>query len=174
MKVLMVLVLHNSTDHGDKGNGSWLERFAMPYYVFKDAGAEITVASPLGGRLPLGPETDAADSQTGAMRRFNADILGRNLLAHSVKLDSVWSETFDAVFYPGGHGPLWDLAEDADSIKLVEKLGARLGRKPWHLRQGTNWQAHVMTDDNLMTGQNLAASEPAAREMPRQLEVLNA
>lgn len=174
MKVLMVLALRNAPDNTDKNAGSWLEKFAMPYYVFKDAGAEITVASPLGGQLP-DPKTDAPESQAEAARRFKVDILAQNLLAHSVKLDSVWAETFDAVFFPGGHGPLWDLAEDADSIKLIETLGERLGRKRWHLRQGTKWLAHVATDHNhLKTGENPASSEPATHEVMWQLEARTA
>lgn len=145
MKVLMVLTSHDAPGNTGSNAGFWLDEFAAPFYVFKDAGADITLASPLGGPPPLEPKSDAPDSQTDATRRFKADIPAQNVLAHSVKLASVWTETFDAVFYPGGHGPLWSLAEDADSISLIETLGERLGRKRWHLRQGTDWQLHVMT-----------------------------
>lgn len=166
MKVLMVSALHNAPDNTDKNAGSWLEKFAAPYYVFKDAGAEITVASTLGEQLP-DPKIDAPESQTEAAQRFKADILAQNLVAHSVKLDSVWAETFDAVFFPGGHGPLWDLAKDPASIKLMETLGERLGRKRWQLRQGTKRPRPVATDHNLMTGKTPASSEPATHEVMR-------
>ncbi len=137
MKILMVLTLHDAA--GDTGRKTcfWIEEFAAPYYVFKDAGAHITVASPLGGQPPLDPKGDAPDSQTEVTRRFRADLRAQNVLAHSVKLASAWALSFDAVFYPGGRGPLWDLAEDADSIKLIKTLGERLGRNRWYLPQGS-------------------------------------
>ncbi|MDD5324257.1 MAG: hypothetical protein PHR71_02925 [Polaromonas sp.] len=169
----MVLALRNAPDNTDKNAGSWLEKFAKPYYVFKDSGAEITVASTLGGQLP-DPKTDAPESQAEAAHRFKVDILAQNLLAHSVKLDSVWAETFDAVFFPGGHGPLWDLAEDADSIKLIETLGERLGRKRWHLRQGTKWLAHVATDHNLMAGKTRRHRNRQRMEVMRPLQARTA
>lgn len=124
MKILMVLTSHAELGNTGKKTGFWLEEFAAPYYVFKDAGVDLTLASPLGGQPPLDPKSDEPDSQTEATRRFKADIPAQDALAHSVKLSSVSAETFDAVFYPGGHGPLWDLAEDADSINLIETLYA--------------------------------------------------
>ncbi len=121
MKILMVLTSHDKL--GDTGNqtGFWLEEFAAPYYVFKDAGAGVTIASPKGGQPPLDPKSDTPDAQTEATRRFKGDVSAQNALADTVKLDSVSPADFDAVFYPGGHGPLWDLAEDKDSIALIEK-----------------------------------------------------
>lgn len=225
MKILMVLTSHAELGNTGKKTGFWLEEFAAPYYVFKDAGVDITLASPLGGQPPLDPKSDEPDSQTEATRRFKADIPAQDALAHSVKLSSVSAETFDAVFYPGGHGPLWDLAEDADSIKLIEilyaadKIVAAVCHAPGVLRhtkaangsplvkgkqvtgftnteeaavqltdvvpflvedvlgknggiysKAADWQPHVVTDGNLITGQNPASSEPAAHEVLRQLE----
>jgi len=125
MKILMVLTSHD--DLGDTGNktGFWLEEFAAPYYVFKDAGAEITLASPKGGQPPLDPTSDAEDAQTDATRRFKADDAGQAALANTVALSDVAAEDFDAIFYPGGHGPLWDLAEDTRSKALIEGFAAR-------------------------------------------------
>ena len=119
MKILMVLTSHD--DLGDTGNktGFWLEEFAAPYYVFRDAGAEITLASPKGGQPPLDPTSDAEDAQTDATRRFKADDAGQAALANTVALSDVAAEDFDAIFYPGGHGPLWDLAEDSHSKALI-------------------------------------------------------
>ncbi len=224
MKILMVLTSHDQLGNTGKKTGFWLEEFAAPYYVFKDAGAEITLASPLGGQPPLDPKSDAADAQTDATRRFGDDAATRQALAHTVKLASLSANDFDAVFYPGGHGPLWDLAEDKDSIRLIETMfsagkpvaavchapgvlrhtktasGAPLvqGKKvagftnteeaaaqltdvvPFlvedMLRQnggsyskGADWQSHVVNDGNLITGQNPASSEAAARELLNQL-----
>ena len=125
MKILMVLTSHD--DLGDTGNktGFWLEEFAAPYYVFRDAGAEITLASPKGGQPPLDPTSDADDAQTDATRRFKADDAGQAALANTVALSDVAAEDFDAIFYPGGHGPLWDLAEDSHSKALIEGFAAR-------------------------------------------------
>jgi len=124
MKILMVLTSHDKL--GDTGNktGFWLEEFAAPYYVFKDAGADVALASPLGGQPPLDPSSDAEDAQTEATKRFNVDNAAQKELANTVVLDSVDAEGFDAIFYPGGHGPLWDLAEDAASIALIETFAA--------------------------------------------------
>ncbi|MFZ2388320.1 MAG: type 1 glutamine amidotransferase domain-containing protein, partial [Polaromonas sp.] len=105
-----------------KKTGFWLEEFAAPYYAFKDAGADITLVSPKGGQPPLDPKSDEADSQTDATRRFKADAAAQAALAHTGKLSDVSASGFDALFYPGGHGPLWDLAEDADSIRLIEAM----------------------------------------------------
>ena len=124
MKILMVLTSHDQL--GDTGlkTGFWLEELAAPYYAFKDAGAEITLASPLGGQPPLDPKSADEGFQTEATHRFDADADAKTQLAQTVKLSEVSAEDYDAVFYPGGHGPLWDLAEDAKSISLIETFHA--------------------------------------------------
>lgn len=116
----MVLTSHDQLGDTGKKTGFWLEEFAAPYYVFKDAGAQITLASPRGGQPPLDPKSDDEDAQTDATRRFKADAEAQKQLASTVPLSSVKAEDFDAVFYPGGHGPLWDLANSAHSIALIE------------------------------------------------------
>ena len=127
-RILMVLTSHDRLGDTGKKTGFWLEEFAAPYYVFKDAGAEITLASPEGGQPPLDPKSDDESAQTDATRRFKADTDAQQQLATTVPLASVRAGDFDAVFYPGGHGPLWDLAEDAQSIALIEKTFA--AKKP--------------------------------------------
>lgn len=122
MKILMVLTSHDALGNTGKKSGFWLEEFAAPYYVFADAGAEITIASPKGGQPPLDPKSDEPDAQTAATDRFRSDKAAQDKLAHSVPLDSVDAGDFDAIFYPGGHGPLWDLAESATSIGLIESF----------------------------------------------------
>jgi putative intracellular protease/amidase len=224
MKVLMVLTSHGTLGDTGKPTGFWLEEFAAPYYVLKDAGVELTLASPAGGQPPLDPKSDAPDAQTDATRRFKSDSAAQAALASTVKLESLTAADFDAVFYPGGHGPLWDLAEDARSIALIETMLAAerpvalVCHAPGALRhvkradgapmvQGrsvtgfTNteeaaagltevvpflvedmlvqeggryskagdWQPHVVRDGLLITGQNPASSEPAARELLQQL-----
>lgn len=224
MKILMVLTSHDQLGDTGKKTGFWLEEFAAPYYVFKDAGAEITLASPQGGQPPLDPKSDAPDAQTDATRRFKEDAQAQQALAHTVKLAGLKEADFDAVFYPGGHGPLWDLAEDRDSIGLIEHMfaagkpvaavchapgvlrhvkaadGAPLvrGKKvagftnteeaaaqltdvvPFlvedmlrnhggNYSKGADWQSYVVSDANLITGQNPASSEAAAHEVLRQL-----
>ncbi|MBC6988683.1 type 1 glutamine amidotransferase domain-containing protein [Hymenobacter sp. BT491] len=124
MNILMVLTSHDQLGDTGKKTGFWLEEFAAPYYVFKDAGATLTLASPKGGQPPLDPKSDEPDSQTEATKRFKQDADAQKALANTVKLDSISAADFDAVFYPGGHGPLWDLAEDTTSIKLIETLFA--------------------------------------------------
>ena len=124
MKILMVLTSHGQLGDTGKKTGFWLEEFAAPYYEFKDAGAEVALASPAGGQPPLDPKSDEPDAQTDATRRFKADAKAQAALAHTAKLADVSGDTFDALFYPGGHGPLWDLAEDAHSIKLIESMAA--------------------------------------------------
>ena len=119
-KILMVLTSHDQLGNTGAKTGFWLEEFAAPYYVFKDAGASITLVSPLGGQPPLDPRSDDPASQTEATHRFKADLAAQTLLATTGKLSDVSAQDFDAVFYPGGHGPLWDLAEDASSIALIE------------------------------------------------------
>lgn len=219
-RILMVLTSHDRLGDTGKKTGFWLEEFAAPYYVFKDAGAEITLASPQGGQPPLDPKSDDESAQTDATRRFKADAEAQRQLATTVPLASVRAGDFDAVFYPGGHGPLWDLAEDAQSIALIEKTFAAKkplalvchapgvlryakapggeplvkGRKvtgftnseeeavqltqvvPFLVEdmlkangglygKGADWAPFVLEDGQLVTGQNPASSEPAAKAL---------
>ncbi|MGK3112647.1 type 1 glutamine amidotransferase domain-containing protein [Candidatus Pantoea formicae] len=122
MKILMVLTSHAELGNTGKKTGFWLEEFAAPYFVFKDAGAEVVLASPAGGQPPLDPKSDLPEFQTEMTARFKSDAAAQQALAHTVKLASVNQQDFDTVFYPGGHGPLWDLAESADSIQLIESF----------------------------------------------------
>ncbi|CAJ97280.1 Protein/nucleotide deglycase, PfpI/YajL/DJ-1 family [Cupriavidus necator] len=122
MKILMVLTSHDQLGNTGKKTGFWLEEFAAPYYVFKDAGADITLASPKGGQPPIDPKSDDPGAQTDATRRFQGDPAARAALASTLTLDQVKAEDFDAIFYPGGHGPLWDLAEDKRSAALIEQF----------------------------------------------------
>ena len=124
MNILMVLTSHDQLGDTGKKTGFWLEEFAAPYYVFKDTGAQITLASPKGGQPPLDPSSDADDAQTDDTRRFKADKAAQQALANTAVLSSVSADGFDAIFYPGGHGPLWDLAEDKDSVALIERFAA--------------------------------------------------
>lgn len=225
MKILMVLTSHDQLGDTGKKTGFWLEEFAAPYYVFKDAGADITLASPKGGQPPLDPKSDEPDAQTDATRRFKQDADSQQALAATVPLAGVKVDDYDAVFYPGGHGPLWDLAQDADSIRVIEtmfKAGKQValvchapgalkkvmgadgkplvnGRKvtgftnseeegvqltkvvPFlvedvlkenggQFSRGPDWQSYVVSDDNLITGQNPASSEEAARQLLARLK----
>ncbi|WP_068830591.1 type 1 glutamine amidotransferase domain-containing protein [Pseudomonas sp. BMS12] len=122
MKILLVLTSHDQLGNTGHKTGFWLEEFASPYYVFKDAGAQLTLASPKGGQPPIDPKSDAPDAQTDATRRFADDAEAQQALASTLPLAQVRAEDFDALFYPGGHGPLWDLAEDATSIALIERF----------------------------------------------------
>jgi len=124
MNILMVLTSHDELGATGKKTGFWLEEFAAPYYVFKDSGAEITLASPNGGQPPLDPKSSETDFQTAATERFQADREAQASLAHTAKLNQISPADYDALFYPGGHGPLWDLAEDPDSIALIESMHA--------------------------------------------------
>jgi putative intracellular protease/amidase len=224
MKILMVLTSHDKLGNTGEKTGFWLEEFAAPYYVFKDAGAEITLASPLGGQPPLDPKSDAPDFQTEATHRFKADKGAQKELSSTHKLSEVSAADFDAIFYPGGHGPLWDLAEDPSSIDLIEamlaagKPVAAVCHAPGVLRHpktsdGTSvvqgrtvtgftnseeeavgltkivpflvedmlkqnggkytkqadWQPHIVVDGLLITGQNPASSEPAAKALLAKL-----
>ena len=227
MNILMVLTSHDQLGNTGKKTGFWLEEFAAPYYTFKDAGATITLASPRGGQPPIDPKSDTPDAQTKDTQRFKADSVAQTALAHTLKLSEVAAGDFDAVFYPGGHGPLWDLAEDAASIALIEatlaagKPVALVCHAPGVLRhvkaangdlvvRGKNvtgftnseeqaaglteivpflvedllknnggnyakvadWQPYVLKDGLLITGQNPASSEPAAKELLEQLSLL--
>ncbi|TEW51433.1 type 1 glutamine amidotransferase domain-containing protein [Psychromonas algicola] len=121
-KVLIVLTSHDKLGDTDHKTGFWVEEFAAPYYVFKDAGFDITLASPLGGQPPVDPTSQLADFETDATKRYDQDDAVKAELANTVVLSSVNESDYDAVFYPGGHGPLWDLAYNADSIKLIENF----------------------------------------------------
>jgi putative intracellular protease/amidase len=124
MKILMVLTSHDQLGNTGKKTGFWLEEFAAPYFAFMDAGAEVTLASPKGGQPPLDPKSDADDAQTEATKRFKGDSAAQKALANTLPLGEIDPYNFDAVFYPGGHGPLWDLAEDKDSKTLLESFYA--------------------------------------------------
>jgi len=224
MKILLVLTSHDELGSTGRKTGFWLEEFAAPYYVFKDAGAQITLASPKGGQPPLDPKSAEKDFQTAATERFNNDAEAQTALAQTVALSTVSADDYDAIFYPGGHGPLWDLAEDPDSIALIEVMHAKgkpvaaVCHAPGVLRharaadgaplvqgkgvtgfsnaeeaavgltevvpflvedelrkvggkycKGADWQAHVISAGNLITGQNPASSEPAARAVLKLL-----
>lgn len=220
MKILMVLTSHDRLGDTGKKTGFWLEEFAGPWYVFKDAGAQIVLASPHGGQPPLDPKSDEPDAQTANTARFRVDAEAMAALASTQKLATVNAADYDAVFYPGGHGPLWDLAEDRDSIQLIESTvaaGKPLGvvcHAPGVLRHARaadgsplvagksatgfsnseeaavgltqvvpflvedmlkqngaayskkdDWQSYVITDGRLVTGQNPASSEAAAKAL---------
>ena len=124
MKILMVLTSHGQLGNTGKTTGLWLEELAAPYYVFKDANAEVTLASPAGGKPPVDPASEAPEGQTDATRRFVADGEAMQALAHTHKLANIDPAVFDAVFYPGGHGPLWDLAGNKDSRILIDAIYA--------------------------------------------------
>jgi putative intracellular protease/amidase len=120
MKILMVLTSHDTLGNTGRKTGFWLEEFAAPYYTFTDAGAELTLASPKGGMPPIDPKSDLPENQTEAMARFKQDAAAQKALSKTVKLRDMRSADFDSIFYVGGHGPLWDLADNPDSIKLIE------------------------------------------------------
>ena len=122
MKILMVLTSHDKLGNTGRKTGFWLEELATPYYTFKDAGAQIVLASPKGGQPPLDPKSSEPAFQTDFTRRFEADAQARAQLSSTLRLGSVVQADFDTVFYPGGHGPLWDLAEDKDSIELIQSF----------------------------------------------------
>jgi len=144
MKVLIVLTSHDTLGDTGRKTGFWLEEFAAPYYTFRDAGVDVVVASPKGGQPPLDPKSTEADFQTDMTRRFQADPDAQAALVDTLRLGSVVADDFDAVFYPGGHGPLWDLAEDKDSITLIQdtlqagKPVALVCHAPGALRHVTN------------------------------------
>lgn len=224
MKILMVLTSHDKLGKTGEKTGFWLEEFASPYYVFKDAGAEVTLASPLGGQPPLDPKSDTPDFQTEATHRFKADSVAQKDLSSTLKLSEVAAADFDAVFYPGGHGPLWDLAQDSSSITLIEAMLAAgkpvaavchapavllhpktadgtsvvqgktvtgftnseeeavglteivpflvedmLKHNGGKYSKQADWQPHVVSDGLLITGQNPASSEPAAKALLEKL-----
>lgn len=220
MKILIVLTSHDRLGGTGKKTGFWLEEFAAPYYVFKDAGAELTLASPKGDQPPLDPNSAAESALTDATKRFNDDQAAQDELAHTAVLATVSPDGFDAIFFPGGHGPLWDLAEDADSIRLIETFASSdrpigavchapavfkhttgaggdplvsgknvtgftnseeegvgltdvvpflvedmLKANGGNYQRGPDWSSFVVTDGKLVTGQNPASSEEAARKL---------
>jgi putative intracellular protease/amidase len=169
MNILMVLTSHGTLGDTGKKTGFWLEEFAAPYYVFKDAGATITIASPRGGQPPLDPTSDAADAQTADTRRFKGDDAAQSALAHSVRLADVKGADFDAVFYPGGHGPLWDLAENEASIALIEQTHAAgkplalVCHAPGALRKVKDTDGEPLVSGKAVTG--FSNSEEAAVQL---------
>jgi putative intracellular protease/amidase len=146
MKVLMVLTSHDQLGNTGRKTGFWLEELAAPYYVFKDAGAQITLASPKGGRPPLDPKSSEPNFQTDITRRFEKDAAANARLDSTARLDSVKQEDYDTVFYPGGHGPMWDLADDENSIKLLESFLAA-GKILAMVCHSTGALRHVKTPD---------------------------
>jgi putative intracellular protease/amidase len=122
MKILMVLTSHDQLGNTGRKTGFWLEEFAAPYYAFKDAGAEVTLASPKGGQPPIDPKSELPENQTPAQERFKQDKAAQRALAQTVRLADVRAEDYDTVFYSGGHGPMWDLADDPASIALIESF----------------------------------------------------
>ena len=223
MNILMVLTSHDKLGDTGKKTGFWLEEFAAPYYAFLDAGVNITLASPAGGQPPLDPSSDTEDAQTKDTKRFKDDKEAQERLANTKKLADVKAEDFDSVFYPGGHGPLWDLVVDKNSIELIESFvkqdkpvafvchapaalknvkidGEYLvkGKKvtgftnteeegvqltdvvPFLLedvlkanggdyQKGADWESYVVEDGLLITGQNPASSEEAAKRLLAKL-----
>ncbi|MGN7771797.1 type 1 glutamine amidotransferase domain-containing protein [Phyllobacterium sp. 22552] len=121
-KILMVLTSHDRLGNTGRKTGFWLEEFASPYYVFKDAGADLTVASPKGGQPPIDPKSDEPGNQTASMARFKGDKEAQAVLANTVKLETIDAGDFDTVFYSGGHGPMWDLVDNKKSISLIESF----------------------------------------------------
>jgi putative intracellular protease/amidase len=158
MKVLMVLTSHDQLGNTGRKTGFWLEELAAPYYVFKDAGAQITLASPKGGRPPLDPKSNEPNFQTDITRRFEKDAAAEDQLSKTVRLDSVKQEDFDTVFYPGGHGPMWDIAEDKNSVKLIEsflaagKYVALVCHAPGALRHVKTPQGKPLVEGKNVTG----------------------
>jgi putative intracellular protease/amidase len=146
MKILMVITSHDKLGNTGRKTGFWLEELAAPYYVFKDAGVEITLASPKGGRPPLDPKSNELEFRTDLTVRFEKDTAAEAQLDKTVLLDSVRQEDFDTVFYPGGHGPMWDLAEDKYSIKLIESFLAA-GKPIGIVCHSTGALRHVKTPD---------------------------
>ena len=220
MKVLMVLTSHSELGNTGKKTGFWIEEFAAPYYTLKDAGADITLASPKGGQPPIDPKSAEPSAQTESTKRFDKDAELQKLLANTKKLGEVKAADFDAVFFPGGHGPLWDLTKDPDSIKLIQEfwsakkpvaavchapsvllnvkdengeplvkgkkvtgftnteeeavqltkvvpflLEDELKNKGGQYSKKEDWASYVVKDGMLITGQNPASSEAAAKEL---------
>lgn len=178
MKILMLLTSHDQLGNTEQKTGFWLEEFASPYYVFKDAKAEITLASPAGGQPPLDPKSDEPDFQTDATRRFKDDVAAQTALANTLKLSDVSAKKYDAVFYPGGHGPLWDLADNRDSIALIEtmyaagKPVAAVCHAPAVLKQAKNQDGSPLVKGKSVTGFSNSEEEAVqlAKVVPFLLE----
>ena len=220
----MVLTSHDKLGDTGKKTGFWVEELAAPYYVLSDAGAEITLASPKGGQPPIDPSSTTEDAQTEATKRFDKDDELKKKLSMTKKLEEVNASDYDGVFYPGGHGPLWDLAIDLKSISLIEEFNEQMKpmafvchapgvlanvedhKKPLvrgkdvtgfanseedavgltnvvpflvedkmnqlgaNYSKGDDWSSYVLVDGKLITGQNPASSEKAARELLRLLQ----
>lgn len=173
MKVLMVLTSHDQLGNTGKKTGFWLEEFAAPYYAFKDAGAEITVVSPAGGQPPLDPKSDEASAQTAETERFRKDPAAQQVLANTGLLADVSAADFDAVFYPGGHGPLWDLAEDKHSIALIEAF-ARSNKPHGFVCHAPGVLRHVKGVDGnpLISGRKVAGFTNSEEEAVGLTEVV--
>ena len=154
----MVLTSHDQLGDTGKKTGFWLEELAAPYYTFVDAGAEVVLASPAGGQPPLDPKSNEPDAQTETTKRFEADEVAMQALANTHKLSEVLNQDFDAVFYPGGHGPLWDLAKDQNSISLIEqtlqadKPVALVCHAPGVLREVKDAEGHSIVEGKTVTG----------------------
>ncbi|MFH7348105.1 MULTISPECIES: type 1 glutamine amidotransferase domain-containing protein [Acinetobacter] len=158
MKILIVLTSHDQLGETGKKTGFWLEELAAPYYTFIDAGADVTLASPAGGQPPLDPKSNEPDAQTETTKRFEADEVAMQALANTHKLSDVLNQDFDAIFYPGGHGPLWDLANDQNSISLIEqtlqanKPVALVCHAPGVLRDVKNAEGRPIVEGKSVTG----------------------
>jgi putative intracellular protease/amidase len=225
MKILMILTSHSELGNTGKKTGFWIEEFAAPYYVFIDAGASITIASPKGGQPPIDPSSDTPENQTPAVIRFKADNNLQKILSETNVLSTIEGDEYDGIFYPGGHGPLWDLTNDVDSINLIEHfwnskkpiaavchapsvllnvkdeegtylvkgkkitgftnteeaavgltevvpflLENELKNKGGIYSKKEDWASYVVKDGKLITGQNPASSEDAAKELLRALK----
>lgn len=158
MKIVIVLTSHDQLGDTGKKTGFWLEELAAPYYRFKDAGVDVTLASPQGGRPPLDPKSNEPAFRTDETRRFEADTEAMAALDHTVRLDTLSTDDFDTIFYAGGHGPLWDVAEDADSIRLIEttlragKPLALVCHAPGALRHATTPDGTPLVKGRKVTG----------------------
>jgi len=225
MKVLFVLPSHSELGNTGKKTGFWVEEFAAPYYLMADEGVDVTIASPKGGQPPIDPKSEEPDAQTEATKRYYADKALKEKIANTQKLSEMNAEDFDAVFYPGGHGPMWDLYDDEDSISLIQDfwsagkpvaavchapsallnvkdengdplvkgkkvtgftnseeegvkltdvvpylLEDELKAKGGKYSSGSDWSAYVVKDGMLITGQNPASSEEAAKQLLALLE----
>ncbi|MFW2036625.1 type 1 glutamine amidotransferase domain-containing protein [Acinetobacter junii] len=156
MKILIVLTSHDQLGNTGKKTGFWLEELAAPYYTFIDSGAEVTLASPQGGQPPLDPKSNLADAQTETTHRFETDPTAMQALAQTHKLSEISVADYDAVFYPGGHGPLWDLAEDPISISLIEQA-IQCGKPVAAVCHAPGVLRHVKTSDGkpLVSGKSV-------------------
>ena len=173
MKILMVLTSHDKLGNTGLKTGFWLEEFASPYYVFKDQNIEVTLASPNGGNPPLDPKSDEPDFQTEATERFRNDEESQKLLANTLRLDSLNPSDFDAVFYPGGHGPLWDLAEDKNSISLLETFFQQ-GKPVGLVCHSTGVLRHTKREDGepLVKGKRVTGFSDSEEEAVQLTEVV--